>query len=147
MTWLAAMVGPSTVPSTMTLAPFVMASAEAELVPFRYVVEDAVSTVTFWPVDVEIAKPDVDTLSTVPAVPPADGPERALDRPPPGPPCAGVAAEDVPAAEVPEPLPAVALTWPKAPPLSAMAVAPIAMDLVSLGKNMDDSFRRLLILG
>jgi hypothetical protein len=141
------MVGPLTVPSTMTLSPFVMTLAEIELVPFRYVVEDAVSTVTFWPVDVEIANPDVDTLSTVPAVPPVDGPERALDGPPPGMPCPGVAAGDAAAAAVPEPLPAVALTWQKAPPPSAMAVAPIAMDLVSLGKNMDDSFRRLLILG
>jgi hypothetical protein len=112
MTWLAVMVAPSTVPSTMTLSPCAMALAEAELVPFRYVVEGAVSTVTFWPVDVEIAKPDADTLSTVPAVPPADGPERALDRPPPGPPCAGAAAGDAAGAAVPEPLPAVAPTWP-----------------------------------
>jgi hypothetical protein len=47
MTWLAVMVVPLTVPSMRTLSPFVMALAEAELVPFRYVVEDAVSTVTF----------------------------------------------------------------------------------------------------
>jgi hypothetical protein len=47
MTWLAVMVVPLTVPSTRTLSPFVMALAGAELVPFRYVVEDAVSTVTF----------------------------------------------------------------------------------------------------
>jgi hypothetical protein len=120
------MVVPSTVPSTMTLPPFVTASAEAELVPFRYVVEDAVSTLTFWPVDVEIAKLVADTLSTVPAVPPAAGPERALDRPPPGASCPDAAAGDAAAAAVAEPLPA-----------SARAVALIAMDLVSLRNNMD----------
>jgi hypothetical protein len=32
-----------------------------------------------------MAKPDVDTLSTVPDDPPAAGPDRALDPPPPDP--------------------------------------------------------------
>ena len=44
----------------------------------------ASSTVTFWPADVVIVKPDVDMLLTVPVVPPAAG-DRALDPPPPGP--------------------------------------------------------------
>jgi hypothetical protein len=47
MTWLAVIVVPLTVPSTRTLSPFLMALAEVELVPFRYVVEDALLTVTF----------------------------------------------------------------------------------------------------
>jgi hypothetical protein len=56
-----------------------MALAEIELVPFWYFVEDALSTVTFWPADVVSVKLDLDTLLTVPTVPPAAGPERALD--------------------------------------------------------------------
>ena len=59
-----------------------MALAEVEAVPFSYVVDDASSTVTFWPADVVIVKPDVDTLLTVPDDPPAAGPDRALDPPP-----------------------------------------------------------------
>jgi hypothetical protein len=47
MTWLAVMVVPSVVPSTRTLAPFVMALAELELDPFWYVVDDVLLTVTF----------------------------------------------------------------------------------------------------
>jgi hypothetical protein len=46
MTWLAAMVVPSTVPSTRTFVPFLTALAEVELVPLRYVVEDAWLMVT-----------------------------------------------------------------------------------------------------
>jgi hypothetical protein len=38
--------------------------------------------VTFPPVGVDRAKPDVDTLLTLPIDPPAAGPERALDPPP-----------------------------------------------------------------
>jgi hypothetical protein len=94
MTWLAVMVvsvPKLTVPSTRTLSPFVMELAEVELVPFWYVVEDAVSTVTSRSADVEIAKLDVDTLSTVPAAPPTTGSERgskrALSPPLPGMPC------------------------------------------------------------
>jgi hypothetical protein len=41
------MVVPDVVPSTRTGLPCVTALAEVELVPFRYVVEDAVLTVTF----------------------------------------------------------------------------------------------------
>jgi hypothetical protein len=38
--------------------------------------------VTFWPADVVRVKPDGDTLLTVPSVPPAAGPDRALGAPP-----------------------------------------------------------------
>jgi hypothetical protein len=47
MTCVAVMVVPLVVPSTRTLSPVVIAIAEVELVPFRYVVEDASLTVTF----------------------------------------------------------------------------------------------------
>jgi hypothetical protein len=47
MTCVAVMVVPLVVPSTRTPLPGVMALAEIELVPFRYFVEDASSTVTF----------------------------------------------------------------------------------------------------
>jgi hypothetical protein len=59
-----------------------MAFAEDEFVPFRYVVEETSSTVTFWPADVVIVKLDAETLSTVPDAPPVAGPDRALDAPP-----------------------------------------------------------------
>jgi len=41
------MVVPLVVPSTRTVPPFVIALAEVELVPFRYAVEGASSTITF----------------------------------------------------------------------------------------------------
>ena len=82
MTCVAVMVVPLVVPRTRTVSPTEMALAEVELVPFRYVVEDAWLTVTFSPVAVDTVKLDVDTLSTVPAVPPAAGPDRALDATP-----------------------------------------------------------------
>jgi hypothetical protein len=37
--------------------------------------------VTFWPVAVVSVNPEEDTLLTVPSVPPAAGPDRALDPP------------------------------------------------------------------
>jgi hypothetical protein len=40
-------------------------------------------------------------------------------------------------AEVPEPLLAVAVTMPYAPPAIAMAMAPMAMNLMSFAENMD----------
>jgi hypothetical protein len=46
-TCVAVMVVPLAVPSARTGFPFVTALAEVELVPFRYVVEDAFLTVTF----------------------------------------------------------------------------------------------------
>jgi hypothetical protein len=73
-----------------------MALAELELVPLRYVVEDALLTVTFWPADVVIVKLDADTLSTVPDDPPAAGPDRAFDPPLPDTTCPDVVAGDVP---------------------------------------------------
>src|SRR5947209_4193672 len=73
------MVPPLVVPRTRTRLPGVMALAEVLLVPFWYFVEDASSTVTFRPSDVESVKLDLDTLLTVPDVPPAAGPDRALD--------------------------------------------------------------------
>jgi hypothetical protein len=89
-----------------------MALAEVELDPFWYFVADALLTVTFCPAAVVTVKLDVDTLPTVPDVPPAAGPDRALDPPPPGPGCPDGAAGDVAVVAVPEPLPAVAPTIP-----------------------------------
>jgi hypothetical protein len=69
--------------------------------------------VTFWPVDVVMVKLEADTVPTVPAAPPAAGPDRALDPPPPD---AGAAPEPLLAAEPvlaeAEPLLEVALTIP-----------------------------------
>jgi hypothetical protein len=88
------------------------APAEADRVPLRYFVEDVFLTVTFWPADVDTVKLDVDTLPTVPTVPPAAGPD--LAPPPAGPdrgmePTVVVVVAVLPAAE---PLLAVALTMP-----------------------------------
>ena len=63
----------------------VIAVAEAGLLPFSKVVEDASLMVTFWPVAVVSVKPDADTLLAVPTEPPAAGPDRALDPLPPVP--------------------------------------------------------------
>jgi hypothetical protein len=84
------------------------ALAEVELVPLRYVVVDASLTVTFSPADVVTVKLDVDTLLTAPTVPPAAGPERALD------PvfAANPAVAACPVLAPAEPLPEVALTMP-----------------------------------
>jgi hypothetical protein len=41
------MVVPLVVPSTRTGSPVVTAAADASLVPFRYVVDEAILTVTF----------------------------------------------------------------------------------------------------
>ncbi|MDQ6720971.1 MAG: hypothetical protein M3003_09270 [Candidatus Dormibacteraeota bacterium] len=79
--------------------PVAMALAEVGPVPFWYVVEDASLTVTFWPVDVDIVKPDVDTVATVPNAPPDAGPDRALDPRPPEPLPAAAAEGDVAVAE------------------------------------------------
>jgi hypothetical protein len=64
--------------------------------------------VTFWPVAVVSVNPEEDTLLTVPTVPPAAGPDRALDPPPdPKPP-----AWLLPAAGAAEALLEVAATIP-----------------------------------
>jgi hypothetical protein len=70
-----------TVPSTRTLCPLVTTLAEVEVVPCPYFVEEFSSTVTFWPVDVVIVKPDGDTVATVPDAPPCAGADRALGAP------------------------------------------------------------------
>jgi hypothetical protein len=82
-------------------------------------------TVTFWPADVVIVKPDVDKLLTVPDDPPAAGPDRALDPPPPE---LLLAAGEV--------LLEVALTIPEEQPATAMATPPATMDMVSLRENI-----------
>jgi hypothetical protein len=66
MTCVAAIVVPLVVPRTRTWAPVFGALAE-------------VVTVTFCPAGVDTTKPDVETLLTVPDVPPVAGPDRALD--------------------------------------------------------------------
>jgi hypothetical protein len=61
-------------------------------------VEDVSSTVTSTPVAVDMVKPDVDVVSTMPVAPPAAGPDRA----PPPDPAGGVGVavgEDVAMAE------------------------------------------------
>jgi len=82
-------------------------------------------------------KLELDTLSIVPTAPPAVGPDRALDPPPPGTGRPDVGAGEVAVAAVPEPLFAVAVTMPYAPPATAMAVAPMAINLMSFAENMD----------
>jgi len=79
-----------------------MPLGEVERVPFWYVVEDVSSTVTFWPADVVTVKPDVERLLTVPDAPPAAGPDRALDPPPPDPipPAGPLPGTDCPGVEV-----------------------------------------------
>jgi hypothetical protein len=67
MIWPAVMVVPLTVPRTSTRTPFLIAPAALALL-----------MVTVWPAEVEIVKPDVDTLATAPIAPPAAGPDRAL---------------------------------------------------------------------
>jgi len=64
--------------------------------------------VTFWPVVVVSVNPEEDTLLTVPTVPPAAGPERALDPLPAPEPPAGLLL----AAGVAEALLEVAVTIP-----------------------------------
>jgi hypothetical protein len=79
-----------------------------------------------------MVKPEVDRLPTVPAAPPAAGPDRALDPPPPdpGPAAAGLllAAAGL--------LLEVALTTPYAPPATAMAAAPTMTDLLNLREDI-----------
>jgi hypothetical protein len=125
------------VPSTRAVLPLVTALADADFVPFSYVVDDVSLTVTFSPAAVNSPKPDLDTLLTLPIDPPAAGPDRALDPPRPGTTCPDVAERDVAVLAVPEPELAVAPAMPYAPPPIAMAAAPMAIDPVSLRENMD----------
>jgi hypothetical protein len=115
--WVAVIVVPSVVPRTRTGSPVVMALDDVELVPFWYVVPDASLMVTFWPADVDRVNPELVSALTVPTVPPAAGPDRALDAPPPdlgaplGAPEEGGALVEVLLAVVEPPL-EVALTIP-----------------------------------
>jgi hypothetical protein len=77
-----------------------------------------------------IVKPDADTLLTVPDDPPAAGPDRALDPPPPE--LLLAVGELLAAGELLE----VALTVPEEQPATAMAATPATMDTVSLRENI-----------
>jgi hypothetical protein len=77
-----------------------------------------------------MVKPDVDTLLTVPDDPPAAGPERALDPPPPE--LLLATGELLAAGELLE----VALTVPEEQPATAMAATPATMDTVSLRESI-----------
>ena len=113
MTCVAVIVALLVVPTrTRAVLPLVTALADAEFVPFLYVVDAVSLTVTFSPAEVNSPKPEVDTLLTLPIDPPAAGPDRALDPPLPGARCADVAEADVAVVAVFEPVLAVALTMP-----------------------------------
>jgi hypothetical protein len=75
-------------------------------------VEDVTLTVTFWPAEVVNVKPAADTLSTAPIEPPAAGPDRAFDPPPPETAWPDIAETELAAEAAPEPVLAVALTMP-----------------------------------
>jgi hypothetical protein len=75
-----------------------MAAADAVLLRFRYVVDDASLTVTFCPAEVDKVNVEAETVSTVPDAPPAAGPDRAFEPPP--------------AAAKPPPWPLPAAGWP-----------------------------------
>jgi hypothetical protein len=112
MTCVAVIVVLSVVPTTRAVLPLVTALADADFVPFLYVVDDVSLTVTFSPADVNSPKPEAETLLTLPIDPPAAGPDRALDPRLPGTGCPDVAEGDVAVVAVPEPVLAVALTMP-----------------------------------
>jgi hypothetical protein len=112
MTCVAVIVVLLVIPNTRTVLPLITALADAECVPFSYVVDDVSLTVTFSPADVNSLKPDLETLLTLPIDPPAAGEDRALDPPRPGTDCADVADTNVAAVAVREPVLAVALTIP-----------------------------------
>jgi hypothetical protein len=127
VTCVAVIVVLSVVPSTSAVSPLATACADAVLVPFSYVVEDVSLTVTFSPADVDSPKPDVDKLLTVPIEPPAAGPDRALDPPPPDPKGAPFAAvvDAVVAADELELLPQAEspITGTSSPAVAAMDVS------------------------
>jgi hypothetical protein len=77
-----------------------------------------------------MVKPDVDTLLTVPDDPPAAGPDRALDAPPPE---LLLAAGELLIVGV---LLEVALTVPEEQPATAMAATPTTMDMASLREDI-----------
>jgi hypothetical protein len=77
-----------------------------------------------------MVKPDVDTLPTVPDDPPAAGPDRALEPPPPG--LLLATAEVLAVGELLD----VALTTPEEQPATAMAPTPATMDMVILRESI-----------
>jgi hypothetical protein len=84
-------------------------------------------------------KPDPETLSTVPAVPPSAGPDRALDPPPPGPEPLGAAPLG---AAVLDAIPDELLLEPgwalvQAPISRAIATAPAVMEPGSVRECME----------
>jgi hypothetical protein len=79
-----------------------------------------------------MVKPDVDTLPTVPDDPPAAGPDRALDPPPPELLAAG---EELLAAG--EALLAAVEALLEEQPATAMATVPTTMDMMSLRESID----------
>jgi hypothetical protein len=84
-----------------------------------------------------MVKPDVDTLLTVPDDPPAAGPDRALEPPPPG--LLLATAEVLAVGEllaVGEALLEAALTAPEEQPATALAATPTTMDMVSLRESI-----------
>ena len=81
-------------------------------------------------------KLDGERLAIVPAAPPAAGPERALDPPPPEKGRPELGDEDVDAEVAVNPLLAVVVKM-YAPPETAMAAATTARSLVGLRKNID----------
>jgi hypothetical protein len=111
-TCVAVIVVLSVVPTTRAVLPLVTALADAECVPFSYVVDGVSLTVTFSPAEVRSRKLDLDTLLTLPIDPPAAGPDRALDPPLARMGCPEVAEASVAVVAVPEPVLAVALTMP-----------------------------------
>jgi hypothetical protein len=77
-----------------------------------------------------IVKPDVDTLPTVPDDPPAAGPDRALDPPPPE--LLLAVGELLVVGELLE----VVLAFPAEQAATAMVATPATMDMVSLRENI-----------
>jgi hypothetical protein len=90
------------------------------------VVADVSLTVTSCPPDVDIVKPDVVRLLTVPTDPPEDGADRALEAPPAPKPPAAPLADAAGAAAVGEAVVEGELARPAATPVpdSASAAAP-----------------------
>jgi hypothetical protein len=84
-----------------------------------------------------MVKPEVDTLLTVPDDPPAAGPDRALDPPPPELLlAAGLVLATGVVLAAGEALLEVALTAPEEQPATAMAATPATMDMVSLREDI-----------
>jgi hypothetical protein len=98
-------------------------------------VDEVSLTVTFSPADVNSPKPDADTLLTLPIEPPAAGPDRAFDPPPPdaGPALCAAVVEEV-----------VAATDLDVPPQAESPIAGTSSPAVSHLLFLLDSNRRIL---